>query len=332
MKTLLRILPLAAAWTLLTSPAQAQDFDQFDFGIRLQATQSRFSRFSDVAAVGNASAGGKWASSINPASMAWDPVDNMSAQYSRIHFDNGTELHVPAISVSFTPGDWGTLQPSVAGVTSNVATTRQGLDFEWDAVFVDLQWGLKTSEKLAVGATLSYSNSEIAFSTGGLTVAESRSNTYEIRGGALYEIGEGWFAGLVLDYANVPSTTDTFIPAPSVVSETIEQLLVWPGISYKHGKWTAFADYQFGLFTNDTQTMRTHRVFLGLNNEVSEAFSVRAGTAIDDRGNVSATVGIGIYPSAKLAIELAYQYDMFPEVALEFGRSELFGISISYVF
>ena len=61
---------------------------------------------------------------------------------------------VPAISVSFTPGDWGTLQPSVAGVTTNVATTRQGLDFEWDAVFLDLQWGLKTSEKLAVGATL----------------------------------------------------------------------------------------------------------------------------------------------------------------------------------
>ena len=97
MKTLLRILPLAAAWTMLASPAHAQDFDQFDFGLRLQATQSRFSRFSDVAAVGNASAGGTWASSINPASMAWDPVANTSAQYSLVQFDNGTELQVPAI-------------------------------------------------------------------------------------------------------------------------------------------------------------------------------------------------------------------------------------------
>ena len=58
----------------------------------------------------------------------------------------------------------------------------------------------------------------------------------------------------------------------------------------------------------------------------------RAGAVVDNFGNTAFSIGVGIFPSEHVFIDIAYQYFMFPEVELEFGRSHGFAFSISVAF
>jgi hypothetical protein len=72
-------------------------------------------------------------------------------------------------------------------------------------------------------------------------------------------------------------------------------------------------------------------MFAGIDHRIVDALFIRAGVALDNHGNASYTGGLGIYPTKQLSIDVGYQYDMFPEIQSEFGRSQLVSISIGIV-
>ena len=73
-KYLMRIIACFIALAGVGNFAYADGFDEKDFSLRFPAALSRFSSYADVAATGGASAGSKWQSSVNPASIAWQSI------------------------------------------------------------------------------------------------------------------------------------------------------------------------------------------------------------------------------------------------------------------
>ncbi len=104
--------------------ACAGGFDDKDFSLRFPAALSRFSSYADVAASGGASAGSKWQTSVNPASIAWQSIAgryhvSFNPQYSQIIFQEGAVLHVISESVTNDFEKFGTFQAALAQVRGN---------------------------------------------------------------------------------------------------------------------------------------------------------------------------------------------------------------------
>ena len=92
----------------LQRPAAAGSIDEASFGLRFTAGISRVSRYADVSGMSGASAGSRWASSVNPAGSGWSPATGpsgigVSAQYSGIFFDEGTAVHLGSLSTALGP-------------------------------------------------------------------------------------------------------------------------------------------------------------------------------------------------------------------------------------
>jgi hypothetical protein len=319
--------------------AYADDFDDKDFSLRFPAALSRFSSYADVAATGGASAGSKWQSSVNPASIAWQSLPgtyhlSLNPQYSQIIFQEGTVLHVTSESVTKNFEKFGTFQVSLAQVRSNESDTRQGIKFSYDMDYGQVQWGKRFSDDFALGGNFNYSSSNVINKIDTVKLADSSSDSYGFRVGTLYRIAKNLLGGIVVDYSQSPSKTTVYDIFGSgtgdvQVSDRTTQFTLRAGPSYEYRKdSTVTLDYQYGSFKNDTGKMEVHRIFAGIDHRIIDALFIRGGFALDNEGNKSWTGGLGIYPFKQLSIDVGYQYNMFPEIQSEFGRSQLLTISI----
>jgi len=325
----------------------AGDFDHKDFSLRFPAALTRFSSYADVAAVGGASAGSKWQTSVNPAATAWQTITgsyhlSLNPQYSSIMFQEGTVLHVLSESITKEFENFGTLQVSLAQVRSNEDYIRQDvmgsrMEFSNEMDYMQLQWGKRLSDDFALGANFNYSSSEVKYKLFDLKLVESTSDSYGVRVGGLYRIAKNLLGGVVAEYSRSPSETTTydifgFGYGDMRVDDTTKQFVLRAGPSFEYAKdSTINLDYQYGYFKNDTGEMEVHRMFAGIDHRIIDALFIRAGVALDNKGNTSWTGGLGIYPLKELSIDVGYQYDMFPEIQSEFGRSQLVTISISII-
>jgi opacity protein-like surface antigen len=322
--------------------ALADGFDDQDFSLRFPAALSRFSSYADVAATGGASAGSKWGSSVNPASTAWQSLPgkyhlSLSPQYSQIVFQEGTVLHVMSESASKDFGKFGTFQVSLAQVRSNDRAMRAPLPdykFSYDMNYMQVQWGKKFSDDFALGGNFNYSSSDVTTKYVTEKHTYTSSGSYGFRAGALYRFTKNLLAGLVVDYSQSPSKTTIYdifgFGIGDVQSkDRTDQFTLRTGPSYEYRKdSTINLDYQYSSFENNTGKMKVHRIFAGVDHRIVEALFVRGGFVLDNKGNTSWTGGLGIYPSKRFSIDLGYQYNMFPEIQAEFGRSHLMTISI----
>lgn len=329
----------------LGSFASAGDFDDKDFSLRFPAALTRFSSYADVAAVGGASAGSKWQTSVNPAATAWQAMTgsfqlSLNPQYSAIKFKEGTILNVTSESLTKELGALGTLQLSLAQVRSNEDYVRQDvmgsrMKFSNEMDYMQFQWGKRLSDDFALGANFNYSSSEVKYKLFDLKLVESTSDSYGMRVGGLYRIAKNLLGGVVAEYSRSPSETTTydifgFGFGDIRVDDTTKQFVLRAGPSFEYAKdSTINLDYQYGYFENDTGKMEVHRVFAGIDHRIMDALFVRGGVALDKEGNTSWTCGLGIYPLKQLSIDVGYQYDMFPEIESEFGRSHLLTVSLS---
>lgn len=340
---LMALISLLITLTSLGNYVYGSGFDDKDFSLRFPAALSRFSSYADVAATGGASAGSKWSSSVNPASTAWQHLPStyrisLNPQYSSIMFREGTVLHVLTESVTKDFEKYGTLQVALAQVRSNERNTSEGIKFSYDMDYMQVQWGKKFSDDFALGGNFNYSSAEVTNKIDTLKVADSSSDSYSFRIGTLYRIAQNLLGGLVVDYTWSPSKTtyyDIFgVGTGDVrIKDKTEQFTLRAGPSYEYKKdSTINLDYQYGSFKNDTGKIEVHRVFAGIDHRIVDALFVRAGVAMDNHGNTAGTCGLGIYPLKTLSIDVGYQYDMFPEIQSEFGRSDLLTISMSLNF
>jgi hypothetical protein len=329
--------------------AHADGFDDKDFSLRFPAALSRFSSYADVAAVGGASAGSKWQTSVNPAATAWQSIAgsyhlSLNPQYSSIMFQEGTVLHVISESVTKDFEKFGTFQAALAQVRSNERDTRQGQDifgsrikFAYDMNYMQAQWGKRFSDDFALGGNFNYSSSEVTNKINTVKLAGSSSDSYGFKIGTLYRITDKLLGGLVVDYSWSPSTTAIYDIFGSGmgdvrVNDRTTQFILRTGPSYEYKKdSTINLDYQYGSFKNGTGKMEVHRIFAGIDHRIVDALFIRGGLALDNYGNTSQTFGLGIYPLKQLSIDVGYQYNMFPEIRSEFGRSHLLSISIGVI-
>ncbi len=342
-----KVLPaMLAAVALLgiCNMATGGDYKDKDFSLRFPAAMTRFAMYGDVAGVGGASAGSKWASSINPAAIAWLDLEGplqtcVSGQYSKVWFDNGTEFDVFTESVTIDADWWGTYLVGAAQAKSNQRDMRNGYDFDFSTDIFQVQWAKKLTETWALGFTFNYSKAIVRNNLGSIPIAKSNSDSYLIRLGTLHGITEKLLAGLVLDYGWSRDRTNYYaIPAFNMPEEHVydntRQFLARPGISFEYMKdSTVYLDYEFGTFWNDTGTLNVHRIRTGVEHALLEWVYPRAGVTLDPAvGSCSWTCGVGFYPAEWLSIDVAYQFDMLPEIAEEFGRSHTFNISVSLTF
>jgi hypothetical protein len=341
----IRIIVYFVIVTGLGNLACAGGFDDKDFSLRFPAALSRFSSYADVAATGGASAGSKWQSSVNPAATGWQRIPgsyhlSLNPQYSAIMFQEGTVLHVISESITKDFEKYGTVQASLAQVRSNDRAIRAPLPdytFSYDMDYAQVQWGKRFTDDFALGGNFNYSSSDVTNKLDTVKIADSSIDSYGIRVGTLYRIAERLLGGLVVDYSEAPSTMTTydifgFGIGDLRVDDKTKQFTLRAGPSYEYRKdSTVSLDYQYGSFKNDTGTMEVHRIFTGIDHRIIDALFVRGGLALDHEGNTSWTCGLGIYPLKQLSIDVGYQYNMFPEIQPEFGRSHLLTMSISLI-
>jgi opacity protein-like surface antigen len=342
---LIGVIALFIALANFGNYSYAQGFDDKDFSLRFPAALSRFSSYADVAATGGASAGSKWQSSINPASTAWQRIQgsynvSLSPQYSQILFQEGTVLHVLSESITKDFDNFGTVQMSFAQVRSNERAMRSPLPdytFSYDMDYFQIQWGKRVSDDLALGGNFNYSSSDVTTKYITETHTHTSSNSYAFRVGTLYRICTNFLGGIVVDYSESPSTMSVYDIFGSGIGDVnvedrTKQFTFRAGPSYEYSNnSTLNVDYQYISLKNDTGELEVHRMFAGVDNRIVDALFVRGGFALDNHGNTSWTAGLGIYPLEQLSIDIGYQYNMFPEIQAEFGRSHLVTISISVI-
>jgi hypothetical protein len=340
-----KVICLSIALIGLGNFAYADGLDDKDFSLRFPAALTRFSSYADVAAVGGASAGSKWQTSMNPASVAWQKMQgsyhaSFNPQYSAIMFQKGTNLHVISESVTKEFEKCGTFQVALAQVRSNergIQAPVPDYTFAYDMNYAQAQWGKRLTDNFALGGNANYSSSEVTNKIGPDKYLDSSSDSYGFRTGVLYRLATNVLGGVVVDYSQSPSTTTTYDIyglgiGNVIIKDTTKQLTLRVGPSYEYRKdSTVNLDYQYGSFENDTGKMDIHRIFAGIDHRIVDALFVRAGVSLDNHSNVSYTCGLGIYPLKQLSIDVGYQYDMFPEIKPEFGRSQLFSISIGLI-
>ncbi len=337
-----KIVCLSIALVGLENSVNADGFDDSDFSLRFPAALSRYSSYADVAATGGASAGSKWQSSSNPASTAWQSIPgsyhlSLNPQYSSIIFQEGTVLNVISESATKDFEKFGTFQVALAQVRSNDSDTRQGIKFSYDMDYMHAQWGKRFSDNFALGGNFNYSSSEVTNKLDTVKLADSSSDSYGFRVGTLYRLAKNLLGGIVVDYSWSPSTTTYYDIFGSGIGDVqirdrTTQFILRTGPSYEYKKdSTVNLDYQYGALKNDTGKMEVHRMFAGIDHRIVDALFVRGGFALDNKSNKSWTGGLGIYPLKQLSIDVGYQYNMFPEIQSEFGRSNLVTISISII-
>jgi opacity protein-like surface antigen len=329
---------------VLSLAARAEDYDRYDFTLRLPAVFSRFSPYASIAAAGNAQAAGEWSSSTNPASSAW-PHPNLphsygfSPQFSSLGFEEGITVCVIAEAVGLDAGKWGVFAPAAAQVRSNHEQTSVGPGFEIDADYFQVPWGKLIAEDWAVGVNFNYLAYDMRLDVSGAPLRQIRSDDYGLRLGVLHQPVETVRAGLTVDYGYAPVWTDDFDPfgtgAGRVRSkDTVQRVLVRPGIAWQFDpRSNLYVDYQAGVFWNDTDTLWVHRFPIGLEHWlVPPAWSARVGTTVDTRSSPAFTAGTGLAFSKHVVVNLAYQYGMFPELRPEFGPAETFALSVAVRF
>lgn len=326
------------ALTWISGQVAAADIPITDFSLRLPAALAEFSPYPDVAAVGGASAGSRYSTSVNPAATDWEASlahpYSVSAQQSTIRFNTAPTLRVTTATAAIKTELIGSFLFAASRIDNNGSESGDFLLLSGHSA--QIQWGYKLSDSLAIGVNFGYTPFDTKGGAGGMLLASGKSDTYGGRIGVLWAPTAQFITGLVADYARAPATTDFFVPDCSCFipnKDTTKQVLIRPGISYEYAaKSSIYVDYQHGRFQNFTGSLSTNWLFSGLEQRVVPWLYARVGLAYDFHGKFNPTAGIGLSPSEAVSIDIAYQDDMFPDLRSEFGRSKLFAISLSLAF
>lgn len=313
-------------------------FASIDYSLRFPAALAKFSSYGDVAASGGASAGSRYGSGINPASLDWMPPPgapfSFSPQVSRVGFQRGADLRIATLSASFSSAAHGTFQPSYARITNDGSASGDFLLS--DGHYAQLQWSKKLDKAFAIGANVNRSEFKTRAGFGGMLAAEDDSASNSVRGGVLWAVSGQLLAGLVMDYSSGRAAHSLLNPACLCFGQFKSDSRAGTarlGVSYAYApRSSLYADYLIGRYRNDTTSMLSRTGMVGAEHLVLPWLYVRAGLAYETRGAWGKSLGIGIMPSNAVSIDLAFQRDMFPELQPELGRATLANLSVSVAF
>lgn len=315
-----------------------EDLAAFDFGLRFPAALARFSSYADVAGVGGASAGSRYSTSTNPAATDWmrsaEQPHSVSPQLSRIRFRNGPTLAVSALAGGVSTAALGSFQPAIARI-DNDGSLDSGVPLI-SGDYAQMQWGKKLNDVLAAGANVNYSKFATRVGAGGMTVVDSTSDGVGVRAGLLWAASKKLNLGIVFDASRSRgrgSFLDMTCFCSVEMNDKSRSVSLRPGLAYEYAEQSSiYVDYLHGRFHNNTGSLTSKVLSLGIEHQFAAGFFARLGYARDARGLSAKTAGIGLSPSKTISIDLAWQRDMFPELQPEFGRSSLVNLSFSMAF
>jgi hypothetical protein len=294
-----------------------------------------------VAGIGGAAGGSPWSSSPNPAATGLHPPVGKraclgaSAQYALAAFDEGTRVEVAALSVAHADRRLGVFQPSAFAAWTNHERTSDGLGFEWEAEGAELQWGRQVAPGTAVGLNLGFVDSQTRLDLDGLPVTRSDTTTWSVRAGVIRQFRECTAVGFSAEWSHAPSDATVFdFMGPGSgdleVEDTTNGLVLRPGVyTFLTKDLTLYADYVFARYENDAGALVSHRGEVGLDLTVREGVYLRGGAVLDRWGNFSFAAGLGLAFSEDFLLDFSWQYNQFPEIEREFGRSHTFGIGVT---
>jgi len=304
------------------------DYSDKDFAVRFPPA---FIRLREVSAQGGETAANRWSSAINPASADWLKIPItlgvLAPYYNYIGFDSGNRIHLIAESATVQLEGIGTLQPTLSQIHSNGDVDNTGLTFDFDVDTAQLLWAKRWGD-WAFGAVFNFATAKTTREMGPIRVADATAESYRFRFGVLHECTPGWLGGLVFEYGFAPTRSTALVPTPMgfipmKTEDTQHQFILRPGISHEYAEMsTIYADYQYGAYFNDDDTLHSHRFNAGVEHRVLEWLFVRVEGSVDTRGNMGWSAGLGAHLGEYLSVDLGYHYDIFPELRPEFGRSD----------
>lgn len=325
---------VALALNTVASGVWAAEADPVDFALRLPAAMTKFSSAGDVAGFGGASAGSRYPSGVNPASLDWQTEPQLpwaiSPQWSQMRFEHGPRLDIGAMSITRSTLGVGSVQISAAKISNH--GDQQGDFVLLEGDYLQLQWGKKFSETLALGLGINFTHLNTKAGMDGLLLVNDDSRTRGLRAGLVWGISPRLLAGLMIEHGATRSDAEQFYPGcfcllPGRAKGSSRSARA--GLTYEYQDQSSlYVDFLSGRFNNDFGALRSRTDFAGIEHRVMPGLFARAGYA-RGHGASSATVGLGIAPAKNWSIDLAYQRDMFPELHPEFGRSRLFNVSLN---
>ena len=335
--------------------AHADDFANYDFGLRFPTTLSHLSPFGEVAGKAGAATASVWGSSPNPASVSRgfqnnpcthpnykDPNYAFSGQYSNLSFDQGQEIHFFTQALTLDLGDAGAFRLGFGIADSNERLIRNfPVTFGFDLIGGRLDWGYQVNEAIRIGLGAGYSESQTVFRAPSFDAIRTDRETWGLRAGMNASLNQEdtLMFGLYGDYGQGRNDTVSLLPSPSGAlvagreKETVDQLILRTGLAQALDEYKTSwlnLDYEWSRFSIPSETLNNHRVLLGADYLV-KILHIRGGTCIDGRGNAGWSAGLGLHLPKGVHIDLAYQNNAFPEVQQEFGRSQTLNLSVTCV-
>jgi hypothetical protein len=157
-----------------------------------------------------------------------------------------------------------------------------------------------------------------------------------------------WLAGVSLDYVYQPTKVGDYtsrlagaVSSPGVIDrQDFNQVLTRVGTAFRYTpeSWAVAdrvgyvrLDYQWGWFAGEASELQVHRLYVGGNFPLHAAFDVNAGFVVDDRRNAAWAAGLGFHTHT-FAVDVAYQHDMLPEIATDFGNAGNLVVSAGFAF
>jgi hypothetical protein len=315
------------------------DYSDKELSVRLP---SAFVHFTEVTVAGGETAANRLSSAVNPASAGWTklPAEHgilLAPYYSHIFLDVGTKIDLYGEAGMLETENYGTFLPTLSQIRSNSETMKNDLTFDYKVDTAQITWADRW-ENVGFGFNLNFAEAEVINRMDDTKIAESHSESYRFRFGALYEFKEKWLAGLVMEYGFAPFRRTTYAPTPFGTftfkeTGTHQQFILRPAVSYEYAEYSnVFLDYQYGGYFNPTDELKNHRFNLGIDHRLVDWLFVRGASFSDIRGNVGVSCGIGAHFSRYTSLDVGYQYNTLPELGPEFGRSQIIQAAFSFRF
>ena len=216
-------------------------------------------------------------------------------------------------------------------------------------------WGYSKSltEQLAVGGMIRFLTAyfQEQTSTSELPVParfETDVESLDVNLGARLQLNPVWSAGVIggvgwgwasVDVANLaafdnPVPPPEFIPAETRLfgfDDRHRTRAVRAGLGFTPTPILGiYADGEFfQLTTAAGPGLDTSRFLCGVEIAPCPHRAVRFGMSVDRFGDTTLSAGLGVAPVERIRFEVAYQYDAFPEIDLEFGKFHLLHLAVS---
>jgi hypothetical protein len=245
----------------------------------------------------------------------------------------------------------GTLNVLYAGSDTFESDARLG-DVVFRNQMLGADYGRRLCDVLSLGGGVSVSRTSLGVDTQivipGLpgfsrSETETDSDGLELRGGLFLEFRESWTAGGMASYSwswndsggtvFAPSPPTGPGPIPVQLSSTSHTTNVRAGLGWRPQEcFGLYFDTQYLCVDDPWDATVVFRFSGGAEVFLSQTVACRAGSTLDDVGNVNASVNLSYYGVEHLLLEAAYIWNVFPEIEQELGTSHLISLSAILVF